>query len=112
MSNHTEFAELAEELIAENGRTVTVVTRINIGSVYDPLIEEVELPCLAVNVKMNKAEAVGLIEDTDFVFLLDARIAISTRMRIKDGDELFSIVDVKQIKPGEQNCMYKVFCRK
>ena len=113
MAIHTEFAELATELINEHGRACQLIGYTETGTSYNPVrTANTPIDIKAVQSKFTLKEIDGdLIKRTDKLFLVDAVEEINTDMRFRDGSIDYEIKNAVEIKPGITNCLYKVQCR-
>lgn len=111
MSNHQSFAVLAEDLIGEHGRNVTLRSFVESGHPSSPTRTPVDTTVKALSVKVNYSELDGtLVKIGDKAYLMSSKVQPDVDMRIIDGREL-SIVSVTETKPGDQTIMYRVIAR-
>lgn len=108
MSDHGEFVELAQELIAEEGRTVHIRSVTKTGPAYDPNITTTDTPAKAVQVSHTKDDRdQGLVTKTSKAFLIDAQTEITAAMSIVDG-AVYSITSIDKLQPGDQLIRYRI----
>lgn len=139
-AQHQDFADLAIEMIAEDGRPVVLVAYDSTGPIYKPERTEQPTGVMALQASHEMREAPSsLIRIDDKKFLIDAQVPIDDTMRIRDygpqRDEMiplgqwragidpfggvaevkplydYSIVYVDTVQPGATPIMHKVYAR-
>lgn len=109
---HEWASGLAAELIAENGRTMQLVMVARSGAAWDPVQSETTVDVVGMSTMLNYDEVDGdLIRRDDKIILLDSSTPPLVTHRLRDGDRDYSIVNVREIKPGETTILYKVQAR-
>jgi hypothetical protein len=131
MVNYTNFRNLAERLIEENGRTLTLV-KLDEGNPVDVAepwrasteADEISFDVLGVFIKYEKDAIDGeFIMQGDKQVLIAAKsvedesgsaaeIAIEDYEEIVDGGQRWRIMDVDLIEPGPSRVLYDLQVRK
>ena len=116
--DHVELAEVATELIGENGAPMQLWREVVTGGTdYDPnsgtvTIETTDI--IAVRTKFSAFE-VGdgsRIKSTDLKLLIDSSVdPRDNYQKIIDGSKELQIVDTLEVIPGEVSIIYKVQAR-
>jgi len=134
---HSRFVKLGTRLITKNGRSLVLVSQQRTGKDWDPTLTEVGAPVIGVQTLSDKVEVNGqVIKQSSMYFLLDSKVRPMNSMRLRDygyantmiplgewttevhafgqlveGDAEpidYSVIGVKEIKPGETSIIYKV----
>ena len=113
MSDHVWAAELATEMIGENGRTMLLRTFTQSGDPWSPSLTPVDTPIIGLQTGWTRSDRDQfLIETGDIKILIDSSVEPSTAGRIVDGSVDYSIIDFVTVAPGEQTIFYKVQARR
>ena len=111
-AQHQDFADMATEMIAEDGRPIQLVTLTKTGPDYQPVITESVVDVMAVQSFYDIRQVNGdLIQKQDRRYLIDGVIPITPDMRIRDDGVDYSIVGQPEVKPGTTSILYKVQAR-
>ena len=109
---HEWAAQLATEMIGENGRAATLVTVSNGGSAWDPVQASAEVDVTVLQTSFNASDRnQWLIEAHDKAFLLDSSVTPIVGSTLVDGATHYSIVNIATIAPGETTILHKVQVR-
>lgn len=112
MSDHSNFVATATRLIAKHGRTIGLVTQTPSGDDWNPTMTSSTQNVIGVNTRFSWQQIQsGLIQTGDKMFLVDSVIEPTVDMRLTDGSDDFSIMDVDKVQLGDQVIMYKVHAR-
>jgi len=103
--NYTNLAATATRLISRFGRTVTHRVEVKSGSDYDPTITNNDTSIIAVIESFTANEI-----DNTVIQSCDKRILTVTPLShediIIDGSDVYSIVSVETVKPGDTSLVY------
>ena len=109
---HEQFVALGIKLIAQNGRTVQLVSYENSGDAWNPDKTEVLTQIKAVQTKFKSFEIdETLIKSGDILYLSGSRIEPTVDHKILDEGNYYSIINVVKTKPGETAIIYKIQAR-
>lgn len=113
---HEQFVRLATRLIRANGRKIELLSFEHSPEEYD-----------SVNEKITTKEVIGLqtsfttkemqdsrVEARDLMFLIDSATVgdVDIEMKLKDGEIVYSIIDVSELKPADNSILFRVHVRK
>ena len=114
-AEHKELAEVARELIREEGRAMILrKPGQTTGPDWDPIVgEPIDLPITAFQVNFSTTETDGtLVQLQDRMFLVEALEQRPTDdMTILDRGTQLQIVDVKAVEPGDTPILFKIQVR-
>ena len=110
---HVELQGVAQELIAENGVTMQLVSSTTTGPAFNPVVVDTLTDIVAVrsNYNVNEVGDGSRIKSTDIKLLIASQVAPATGQKIIDGLKEMQIIDVSIIEPGEVVILYKVQVR-
>lgn len=109
---HEWAAELAAEMIGENGRAATLVTISNGGNAWNPVQVSAEVDVIVLQTSFNAADKnQWLIEAHDKAFLLDSSVTPIVGSTLVDGATHYSIVNVATIAHGATTILHKLQVR-
>ena len=113
MNIHDDFAEMAQEMIAEDGRNVLLRSYASTGDKFNPVRTSSDVTIKAVQSYFKANQIDGkLIQQNDVLFLVAAKTAtINKQQKIIDDGLEYSIIDFKLVKPGSLGILYKLQCR-
>ena len=112
MTDYTDDLNGAIEDIRDSGRPVDLVSYVQTGPSYDPVITPVPESTFAVqsNFRSNQIDGTLILaSDKKFLFAGDVTPAIG--MSIQDGTKKYEIKNVWQVKPGDTLILSKVQAR-
>ena len=113
MSDHAWAAQLATEMIGENGRSMLLRTFTQSGDPWSPSLTPVDIPIVGLQTGWTRSDRDQfLIEIGDIGILIDSSVEPSTAGRIVDDGVDYSIIDFATVAPGEQAIFYKVQARR
>lgn len=113
MSDHAWAAQMATEMIGENGRPMLLRTFTQSGDPWSPTQTPVDTPIIGLQTGWTRADRDQfLIETGDIGILIDSSVEPSTAGRIVDDGVDYSIIDFATVAPGEQAIFYKVQARR
>lgn len=103
----------ASRLIAQYGREVILLKRTTSGTAYNPVVTENSHYVYGVQSEYKSHEIDGtLIQRNDKKFLVYSSLVVpDTKDALQDGTKKYSIIDVKEIKPGTTNIFYEIQAR-
>lgn len=109
MSFYGDLSSVAQELIDEFGRAVTIRTYTSYGDNYDPTRVSDDYP----NIKAVFADhSLGDIDGTriksgDKLLVIISPVALVTGMKILDGGIEYSVIPpLEEVKPGDTTVLY------
>lgn len=113
MIDYTSDLNAAIEDIAEAGRVVDLVSYVNTGPSYDPVMTPVILPdIMAVEKAFKSFEIDGtLVKTGDKRFLIAGDTEPTVNMELHDGGKKYAIKNIEQVKPGDTLILSKVQAR-
>lgn len=113
MSDHTWAAQMATEMIGENGRPMLLRSFMQSGDPWSPTQTPVDTPIIGLQTGWTRSDRDQfLIETGDIGILIDSSVEPSTAGRIVDNGNDYSIIDFATVAPGEQTIFYKVQARR
>lgn len=112
MSFYSKIATTAEQLISRYGRNVSVRQITKSGTAYDPTVTPSDTTVKAVSANYTTEDQAGTqIQQGDIRFYIKTSIAMTTDMQIVDDSNIYSIIDVNNIKPGDTQIIYIIQAR-
>jgi hypothetical protein len=109
---HEWAAQLAAEMIGNNGRAATLVTISNSGNAWNPVQTSAEVDVTVLQTAFNANDKnQWLIEAHDKAFLLDSSVTPIVGSTLVDGETHYSIVNIATIAPGETTILHRVQVR-
>ena len=108
---HGWAKEFVDDMLLRNGREVSLRSRVNIGSDYDPEFDDTDTPVQAAEIKKVTDVAGFLIEKDDKLFWLKSDIAPTTSDLLIDENTDYTIINVQEYKAGELICAYVIQVR-
>lgn len=110
---YTRLKNTAERMIEQYGRQISLVEKVKTGTSYNPIISERLYPIYVVQSEYKSSDIDGsLIQANDKRFLVYSETVIpKTDMQILDNEKKYSIVNVKETKPGNTNIFYEIQAR-
>lgn len=112
--DHIEFAELATELITENGSEMTLRTE-TVATGWPPVSTISDQTITAVrtgNVSDSQIRnSDGRIKMGDANMLMDSTIAPTEAAKIIDGAKEYQIIDIGEVVPGDVSILFKLVVR-
>lgn len=113
MSDHTWAAQMATEMIGENGRPMLLRTFTQSGDPWSPTQTPVDTPIIGLQTGWTRSDRDQfLIEIGDIGILIDSSVEPSTAGRLINNGVDYSIIDFATVAPGEQTILYKVQARR
>lgn len=113
MSDHAWAAQLATEMISENGRPMLLRTFTQSGDPWSPTQTPADTDIVGLQIGWTRSDRDQfLIETGDIGILIDSSVEPSTAGRIVDNGIDYSIIDFATVAPGEQAIFYKVQARR
>lgn len=113
MSDHTWAAQMATEMIGENGRPMLLRSFMQSGDPWSPAQTPVDANIMGLQTDWTRSDRDEfLIETGDIKILIDSSVEPRIAGRIVDGSIDYSIIDFATIAPGEQAIFYKVQARR
>lgn len=115
--DHVELAEVAKELISENGAPMQLWREVVTGGTdYDPNSGTVSIETADITAVRTKFSAFEVgdgsrIKSTDLKLLIDSTVNPKEYQKIIDGTKELQIIDVPEVIPGEVSIIYKVQAR-
>lgn len=112
MTDYSRNLSSAIKSIHAKGRAVSLVSYVQTGSSYDPVLTPVTVPTKALQLSFNSNEVDGtviLASDVKFMFAGDVTPAIG--MKIQDGSKKYEIKNVWPLKPGDTLMLSEVQAR-
>ena len=98
-------------MIAKYGRPMTLRSQATSGTAWDPTIVTTDTTINGVVVDYSLFEIDGtLVQRVDKRILVGAAVVPTVAMKIVDGVEM-SVMNVKEIKPGDTVIAYEVQAR-
>lgn len=111
MKIYNRLSATSERLIALYGKNVTLVSKTNSGTAYDPTITESTVTVKAVISDVNKsANNNDLVQQGDKQFLIYYTGSITPDMIVRDGAD-YQIIAVNVIQPASNIILYSVIGR-
>lgn len=111
MNTHNKFIRMSKRLINRNGRKIQVVNTVNSGTGWNPDQSETKTYIKAAQVAFDKQDLPDdLVGKVDKVFLCQSGTVIDKSNKLNDAGELLSIHKIAEVKPGDLNVQYKVYC--
>lgn len=112
--DHVELAELATELIKENGSEMTLRTEtVSTGWPRTAVVTDETVTAVrsgsVTDAQINASD--GRLRMGDVRLLIDAKVAPTTAGILIDGPRQYQIIDVPEIAPGDVSIMWKVVAR-
>lgn len=110
-ATYTRLAGTAVQMIAKYGRSMALRSQATSGPEWDPVIVTTDTAINGVVVDYSLFEIDGtVIQQGDKRILVGAAVMPTVAMKLVDGVEM-SIVNVKEIKPGDTVIAYEVQAR-
>ena len=113
MTDYTDDLNGAIEDIRDSGRPVDLVSYVQTGPSYDPVMTPVVMPdvmALQSSFKSNQIDGT-LIKAGDKKFLIAGDVEPTVDMELHDGGKKYEIKAVDQVKPGDTLILSKVQAR-
>lgn len=106
--------DVATDLIADFGKSATLVKLVNSGTDFDPDITESATAITLVETEFSTSQKDGtLIQQGDKKFLISANAAtVEQKDRIKLGSDTWQIIEVEPLNPGGTVLIYTAHVRK
>ena len=102
----------ATRLISTYGRTMTLRTTTETGDPWDPTQTSSDTDIIGVAVDYRSSEIDGdMVQTTDKRFLLTSTVTPTLQDKIVDNSTEYSIVNIREIKPGDTVVLYDVQVR-
>jgi hypothetical protein len=112
MTDYSRNLSSAIKSIHDKGRAVTLVSYVQTGSSYDPVLTPVTVLTKAVQLNFNLNEIDGtVILSTDVKFMFAGDVEPAIGMKIQDGSKKYEIKDVWPLKPGDTLILSEVQAR-
>lgn len=109
---HEWAAQLATEMIGDNGRAATLVTISNSGDAWNPVQTSAEVDVTVLQTSFNAADKnQWLIEAHDKAFLMDSSVTPIVGSTLVDGETHYSIINIATLAPGETTILHKLQVR-
>ena len=111
---YTRAAATAIRLIAKYGRSLTLKSEALSGaSAWSPTVTSTSTTVIGVVVDYRQSDIDGtLILSGDKKIIISSSVVPTAAGRIADGSLEYSIIDVKEIKPGSTAVLYVIQARK
>jgi len=111
--NYGTLQATAIRLIASFGREVTIRSYTETGPAYDPTLTPTDTVATAVDVEFNEFnKGIWPIEAHDKNFLISSTSTVDKSNKIVDSDgTVYSIVNLRTIKPGAALVLYDIQAR-
>lgn len=107
--DYGKLAVLAERLIRENGREALLITETNTGTDYQPTVSQSSETIKLVQSSFNTLDNNDfLLAAHDVKFFVSSAFTLSTKQRIETNGLQYSIIGLKEIKPGDTSILYIV----
>jgi hypothetical protein len=113
--SYKPFQNLASRLIGDKGREVTIVYKTD--GVYDPATntlsrgyeDSVQVVVFFKDAKSNAAQG-DIVEAQEKIVMIPALSNTAPRINdiIIDGNQEYTITDVKELKPANETILYEV----
>ena len=108
---HGWAKEFVDDMLLRNGRGVSLRSRVNIGSDYDPVFDDTDTPVQAAEIKKVTDVSGFSIEKDDKLFWLKSDTPPTTLDLLIDENTDYTIVNVQEYKAGELICAYIIQVR-
>ncbi len=100
-TEHAWAAELATEMINENGRAMALRTLAKSGDDWNPTLTPSDAAIVGAEVDYRTNEVDGdLVKKNDKKIYIDSSVEPNTDMRLIDDSNDYSIISVMTKKPG------------
>lgn len=111
--DHIEFAELATELIGENGSEMVLRTEtVSTGWPRTAVVTDEPVTALRDgNVTDNQIANDARIKAGDINLLLDSSVPPTEAARIIDGSREYQIIAIGETRPGDVSILWEVVAR-